>query len=142
MCNKDDKFPMTVVAIFSYLGAPDDEGAVYLDFERNEGDVLSEIVENLELCEQRYKLPVWKQDEECGTLYVKIENPLCEFEYWIDDIGGIKLYLHRDVGAANPKILGDSYPNIEAAKEAAERHFNELITSMIRCIKQLEGGVL
>lgn len=44
--------PMTVVAIFAYIGDlqdPDtEEGTVYLDFEGNEGDVWEEDVKNLQ----------------------------------------------------------------------------------------------
>lgn len=140
VCNKDDKFPMTVVAIFSYLGAPDDEGAVYLDFEGNEGDVLSEIVENLELCEQRYKLPAWGKEECCDTIVSSIVFQYLKIEYAIDEYDDCVfiLFFNRNVGdATNCKRIG-KYPTLEEAKEAAERHFNALITDTNKSIKQLE----
>lgn len=47
VCQKDDRFPMTVVGLYSTL---DDlkSGTVYLDFEGNEGDIWEHKPEELE----------------------------------------------------------------------------------------------
>lgn len=56
VCNPLTKFPMRVVGIY-------EDGAVYLDFEGNEGDVLEENCKDLEFVEERQKPEKVKYDK-------------------------------------------------------------------------------
>lgn len=90
----------------------------------------------VELCQPRYKLPEWKQDEDCDTLFVRVENTLCTIEYWIDNFQvGIQLHLCREIGEIqHTNMLGDEYPSIEDAQRAAEKHYNELVSELIETL--------
>lgn len=123
--NKSTKFPMAVVAIF-------EEGTTYLDFEGNEGDVWEENVEDLEFCEPRYKLPEWKKDEDYDAIVSSVSCLYLEIEYVLETYDGTtKVYFHRNVGdTTNVKRIGD-FSTLDEAKEAAEKHYNELVSELI-----------
>lgn len=123
--NRYTKFQMTVVAIFK-------EGTVYLDFEGNEGDVWEENVEDLEFCEPRYKLPEWRQPYE-DRVETSVNLGAMSIGYEIDEYkkDDFTLFLLINNGECiNCGRIG-KYPTLEAAKEAAEKHYNELVSELI-----------
>lgn len=132
--NKTSKFPMTVVDIMSDFSLPinPNKGTVYLDFEGNEGDVWEENVEDLEFCEPRYKLPEWKKDEDYDAIVSSVSCLYLEIEYVLETYDGTtKVYFHRNVGdTTNVKRIGD-FSTLDEAKEAAEKHYNELASEII-----------
>lgn len=97
-----------------------------------EGDVWEFEVEELELCEPRYKLPEWKKDEDCDAIVSSVSCQYLEIEYVLETYDGItKVYFHRNVGdTTNVKRVGD-FSTLDEAKEAAEKHYNELVSEMI-----------
>lgn len=123
--NKTSKFPMTVVAIF-------EDETVHLDFEGNEGDVWEENIEDLEFCEPRYKLPEWKKDEDYDAIVSSVSCLYLEIEYVLETYDGTtKVYFHRNVGdTINVKRIGD-FSTLDEAKEAAEKHYNEVVSEII-----------
>lgn len=124
--NRYTKFQMTVVAIF-------EDETVHLDFEGNEGDVWEENIEDLEFCEPRYKLPEWGKEECCDTIISSIVFQYLKIEYAIDEYDDCVfiLFFNRNVGdTTNCKRIG-KYPTLEEAKEAAEKHYNELVSELI-----------
>lgn len=134
--NKRTKFPMVVVGVLADTPLPinPNKGTVQLDFDDNEGDVWEEDIEDLEFCEPRYKLPEWEEDEHTKA-------------YTIKDLGAIKIHYDivqvdeftvlYSISHNNRKQIyfiakvGDSYPTLEEAKNAAEKHYNELVSKLI-----------
>lgn len=123
--NRYTKFKMTVVAIF-------EDGTVHLDFGGNECDVWEYNIKDLEFCEPRYKLPEWEKDEDYDAIVSSVSCLYLEIEYVLETYDGTtKVYFHRNVGdTTNVKRIGD-FSTLDEAKEAAEKHYNELVSELI-----------
>lgn len=133
--NKRTKFPMIVVGIFADtpLSETPDKGTVQLDFDGNEGDVWEENIEDLEFCEPRYKLPEWKKDEDSDSIVSSITATFLTIEYAIDEYGadGFCLFFDRNIGDTKICRIIGTYPTLAEAQEAAEKHYNELVSKLI-----------
>lgn len=134
--DKVSKFPMVVVGTHSDFCLPitsSDKGTVYLDFEGNEGDVWEEDIADIEFCEPRYKLPEWRIDE-CGCTIVSNVSTKCfAIEYMIDDYGNGRYALFFGINNADTTNITKIgyFHTIEEAKEAAEKHYNEMVSELI-----------
>lgn len=133
--NKITKFPMNVVGVLAdtLFSTNPNKGTAQLDFDGNEGDVWEENIEDLEFCEPRYKLPEWKKDEGSDSIVSSITATFLTIEYVIYEYSAddFCLFFGRNVGdTTNCKRIG-TYFMLAEAKNAAEKHYNELVSKLI-----------
>lgn len=84
--------------------------------------------DELELAEYRYKIAPWAYyDEE--DVYTAATSEILGFAYCIS-AGVIMSHLYL-MGKDEPQLIG-GYLSVESAKEAAEKHFNNLMEKLIK----------
>lgn len=84
----------------------------------------------LELSEYRYKLAPWAYDEE-EDVYMAETSGILDTHYYCISVSDYycKCSLYAS-GNGRFDLIG-VYPSVELAKEAAERHFNDLMEKLI-----------
>lgn len=81
--------------------------------------------DELELAEPRYKLNGWSYDEN-EDVYTATTSDILDTEYYIGPCGRRwELFYEHD-------RIETTYKSVEEAKEAAEKHFNELMEKLIK----------
>lgn len=94
----------------------------------------------VELCQPRYKLPEWKKEDGCDSIAsTSVKHECLNITYEIDKYDDEKftLLFFRNVhGTIRFKAI-DKYQTLENAKDAAEKHYNELVSEVIEGLETL-----
>lgn len=117
--------PNRVYKVIS-LGCVDNNDVHVVDVEtETEAQMFS--AGELELMEYRYKLAPWAYYEN-EDVYKAATSEILGFGYCIS-AGVIMSHLYL-IGKDEPQLIG-GYTSVELAKEAAEKHFNDLMEKLI-----------
>lgn len=118
--------PNRVYKVIS-LGCVDNTDVHVVDVEtETEAQMFS--ADELELMGYRYKLAPWAYDKK-EDVYTAATSEILGFTYYIS-AGVIMSHLYT-IGKDEPQLIG-GYLSVESAKEAAEKHFNELMEKLIK----------